>query len=71
MEIKFDEPYVHTRHVYFWGTTSDGRGFTVMAKWNELEGWRATAEDVAWDESEGTVDDNGEIIEFFFKGVIK
>lgn len=65
MKIDYTNPKTTSKVVWFNGETEDGKRFTIIANWGEWEDWTASADDVLWDDEEGSYDEAQEIIHEF------
>lgn len=62
MNIDYQNGKLISKHVMYFGTTPDGKGFTINANWNDFDDWNVLPEDISWDDEEGTEDEIQEII---------
>lgn len=62
MNIDYEGGKLISKNMMFFGNTSDGKGFTINANWNDFDDWNVLPEDISWDDEEGSGDEVQEII---------
>ena len=63
MNIDYNSKRTTSITADFTGETEDGRSFTITANWNDWDDW--TADEVTWDDAEGTDEEVEEIKQKF------
>jgi hypothetical protein len=67
MHIDFETTKTISKTVWFNGETEEGKKFTIVANWNEWDDWTANADEIMWDDEEGTEDEKQEIVHNFLE----
>ncbi len=60
MKIDYQNHVVTSKTVQFEGETEDGKGFTIVANWNDWDDW--SVDEVNWHEEDGGTDEEAEEI---------
>lgn len=65
MIINYDEAELQSKTVWFFGETNEGKEFTIMANWNDWDGWNVTPDEISFNEDDGTDEEREEIVKTF------
>jgi hypothetical protein len=65
MNINYDDAELQSKNVWFKGETDEGKGFTIMANWNDWDSWNVTPDEITFDDEDLTDEEVEQIIEEF------
>jgi hypothetical protein len=65
MNIDYENGELQSKTVWFRGETDEGKGFTIMANWNDWDDWNVTPDEITFDDEELTDDECQQIVDEF------